>query len=173
MRIASDSRARYGAYSGVTPTVGSSYNEVITPARMTPSAPTVARTANPLTGDSSAILTPTVNADDMNEHLRFISEQVASGGPRRRVVLVLDQAGWHVAKGLKVPPNITLLHLPLYSPELNPIERLWAYLKGHCLSNRVFADYNGLFAAVGAAWLQLDEPRLRSITHTAWLTPAA
>jgi len=128
---------------------------------------------NPLTGDSSAILTPTVNADYMNEHLRFISQEVASGGPRRHVVLVLDQAGWHVAKALKVPPNITLLHLPPYSPELNPVERLWAYLKSHYLSNRVFADYNGLFATVRAAWLQLDEPRRRSITHTAWLTPAA
>jgi len=64
----------------------------------------------------------------MNEHLRFISEQV---GPNRHIVLVLDQAGWHVSKSLKVPNNITLLHLPPYSPELNCIERLWAYLKSH------------------------------------------
>lgn len=125
---------------------------------------------NPLTGESSAMLAPTVNTDYMNEHLRFISEQV---GPNRHVVLVLDQAGWHVAKALKVPANLTLLHLPPYSPELNPIERLWAYLKSHYLSNRVFIDYDDLFAAVGQAWLQLDETRLRSLTQTAWLTLAA
>jgi transposase len=47
------------------------------------------------------------------------------------VAIVLDQAGWHVAKNLKVPYNITLLHLPPYSPEINPVERLWAYLKSH------------------------------------------
>ena len=45
------------------------------------------------------------------------------------MVLVLDQAGWHLAKALQVPPNMTLLHLPPYSPELNPVERLWAYLE--------------------------------------------
>lgn len=125
---------------------------------------------NPRTGESSAILTPTVNTGYMNEHLRFISEQV---GERRHVVLVLDQAGWHVANALQVPSNITLLWLPPYSPELNPIERLWAYLKSHHLSNRVFADYDDLFAAVREAWLRLDEPRLRSLTHTPWVMPAA
>ena len=120
-----------------------------------------------MTGESCAILTPTVNTGYMNEHLRFIGEQV---GPTRHVVLVLDNAGWHVSKSLKVPDNITLLHLPPYSPELNPAERLWAYLKSHYLSNRVFADYNDLFAACRDAWNQLDEPRLRSITQTAWIT---
>ena len=125
---------------------------------------------NPRTGESSAILTPTVNTGYMNEHLRFISEQA---GQNRHVVLVLDQAGWHVAKALQVPHNITLLWLPPYSPELNPIERVWAYLKSHDLSNRVYLDYDDLFAAVREAWLRLDEPRLRSLTHTPWLTPAA
>ena len=128
---------------------------------------------NPCTGESSAILTPTVNTAYMNEHLRHISEQVAATGEDRHVVLVLDQAGWHVSKALNVPGNLTLLFLPPYSPELNPIERLWAYLKSHHLSNRVFADYDDLFAGVREAWRRLDEPRLSSLTHTAWLTPAA
>ena len=58
---------------------------------------------NPLTGDSSSLLAPTVNTDYMNEHLRFISEQA---GEDQHVVLVLDQAGWHVSKGLRVPQRI-------------------------------------------------------------------
>lgn len=113
------------------------------------------------------MLAPTVNTDYMNAHLRFISEET---GPDRYVVLVLDQAGWHVAKALKVPDNITLLHLPPYSPELNPIERLWAYLKSHYLSNRVFVDYDDLFAECRNAWNQLDESQLKSITQTTWIT---
>jgi transposase len=125
---------------------------------------------NPATGESSAIITPTVNTRYMNAHLRHISKLV---GRNRHVVLVLDQAGWHVAKALKVPRNITLLHLPPYSPELNPIERVWSYLKGHYLSNRVYLDYDDLFEAVKHAWLQLDEARLCSVTRTSWLTPAA
>ena len=121
---------------------------------------------NPMTGDSSAMLAPTVNTDYMNEHLRFICEQA---GKNKHVVLVLDQAGWHVAKALKVPNNITLLHLPPYSPELNPIERVWAYLKSHYLSNRVLKDYDGLFTASREAWNKLTDSRLQSICNTAWI----
>lgn len=123
---------------------------------------------NPVTGASSAMLAPTVNAEYMNEHLRFIGEQV---GDKSHAVLVLDGAGWHVAKALNIPANITLLHLPPYSPELNPIERVWQYIKSHYLSNRVFADYDDLFAAGRDAWNALDKDRLRTLTHTAWLTP--
>ena len=59
----------------------------------------------------------------MNGHLRSIAKQA---GPDKHIVLMFDQAGWHTAKGLKVLPNVTLHHLPLYSPDLNPIEREWA-----------------------------------------------
>lgn len=121
---------------------------------------------NPMTGDSSAMLAPTVNTDYMNEHLRFIGKQA---GKDKHVVLVLDQAGWHVAKALKVPDNITLLHLPPYSPELNPIERLWAYLKSHYLSNRVFKDYDDLFTASREAWNKLTDSHLKSICNTDWI----
>lgn len=124
---------------------------------------------NPVTGDSSAMLAPTVNTDYMNEHLRFISKQA---GQDKHIVLVLDQAGWHVAKALKVPENITLLQLPPYSPELNPIERVWAYLKSHYLSNRVFKDYDDLFAVSRDAWNKLTEDDLRSICHTTWVATA-
>ena len=118
---------------------------------------------NPATGTSSAMLAPTVNTDYMNALLRFISEEA---GPDCHGVLVLDQAGWHVAKALKVPDNITLLHLRPYSPELNPIERLWAYLKSHYLSNRVVVDYDDLLAECRNAWNQLDESQLKSVPST-------
>lgn len=122
---------------------------------------------NPRTGESCAILAPTVNTDFMNQHLRAISRQV---GPTRHVVLVLDNAGWHVAKALKVPDHITLLYLPPYSPELNPIERVWAYLKSHYLSNRVFIDYDDMMGICTDAWNQLTEQRLASLTNTSWIT---
>ena len=123
---------------------------------------------NPLTGDSSALLAPTVNTDYMNHHLRFISEQV---GPDIQVVLVLDQAGWHLSKGLQVPDNITRLPLPPYSPELNPVERLWAYLRSHYLSNRAYEGYDDLFNQCSTAWNQLTPEQLCSICHTTWVPP--
>lgn len=120
---------------------------------------------NPLTGASSALISPTVNTAYMDNHLEFISQEA---GPGVHVVLVLDQAGWHVAKDLKVPANIALLHLPPYSPELNGAERIWGYLRSHFLSNRVYKDYNELFEALIAAWNKLDAARLASLTHCAW-----
>lgn len=121
---------------------------------------------NPLTGKSSALLAPTVNTQYMNHHLRFISEQA---GADVHVILVLDGAGWHVAKALEVPSNMTLLHLPPYSPELNPVERLWAYLRSHYLSNRVYRDYDDLLTASGIAWNQLTPEHLRSICRVEWI----
>lgn len=123
---------------------------------------------NPLTGDSSALLTPTINTDYMNHHLRFISQQV---GPEVHVVLVLDRAGWHLSKGLQVPDNITLFPLPPYSPELNPVERLWAFLRSHYLSNQIYEDYDDLFDSCRATWNQLTPERLCSICHTKWIPP--
>jgi len=123
---------------------------------------------NPVTGDSSALLAPTVNTAYMNHHLRFISEQV---GPDVHVVLVLDQAGWHLCEDLQIPQNITLLYLPAYSPELNPIERLWGFLRSHYLSNRAYENYDHLFHSCRTAWNQLTPQQLRSICHTEWLPP--
>lgn len=124
---------------------------------------------NPLTGESVAFLGPTVDTAYMSEHLRMISEQV---GPDRHVVLVLDRAGWHVSKDLKVPSNITLLHLPPYSPELNGVERVWGYLRSHHLSNRVYKSYSHLFDETSVAWNRLDETLLSSLTRTGWITDA-
>jgi transposase len=53
-------------------------------------------------------------------------------------VVILDRAGWHRSQGLVVPGNITLLELPPYSPELNPVERIWHYLRSHWLANSAF-----------------------------------
>ena len=122
---------------------------------------------NPVTGESCAILTPTVCTELMNQHLKFISTQV---GPTRHVVLILDRAGWHIAKALAVPANITLLHLPPYSPELNPTERVWACLRSHYLSNRIYKNYDVLFDHCKTSWNRLEENTLASITHTDWIT---
>src|SRR4051794_21261983 len=104
---------------------------------------------NPVTGASSALVAPTVNTHYMNEPLGFISR---AAGPDAGVVLVRANAGWHVAKALKVPANVTLLFLPPYSPELNGAERIWSclHLRMRYLSNRVYKDYDAVFDATTA-----------------------
>ena len=120
---------------------------------------------NPITGESCARVLPWANTDMMQMHLDAISEQV---GPKRHVVLVLDNAGWHRANGLKIPGNITLLPLPPYTPELNPIERLWHWLKDHEFSNRVYCDYDELADAVSDMWKTLHRERIQSVCACTW-----
>jgi transposase len=54
------------------------------------------------------------------------------------VILIMDGAGWHKSKDLKVPKNIEIVLLPPYYPELNPVERLWRHIKDHTIRNKVF-----------------------------------
>ena len=111
---------------------------------------------------------PTSDTVCMNLHLRDLSRSVA---PDVQVVLVLDNAGWHGGRGLRVPANITLLPLPAYSPELNVMEPAWLFLKSHYLANRVYADHAALYAAGSEAWNQFthDPQRVRSVCHSAWV----
>ena len=101
----------------------------------------------------------------------FLAEFAASLPEEVHAVLVLDGAGWHGARALVVPPNITLVPLPPYSPELNPVERVWLHLRERFLSLRVFADYRAIVDACCAAWNQLvAEPgRLRSLCNQPWI----
>ena len=119
----------------------------------------------PETGDATGLITPHVNTDAMNAFLaQFAAELPADA----HAAMVLDRAGWHTGGALRVPANVTLLHLPPYAPELNAVERVWAYLRSHYLSNRVFKDYDELFEVVGAAWNRLEQDGLKSICHTEW-----
>jgi transposase len=87
------------------------------------------------------------------------------------VALVLDGAGWHSGKKLRVPDNITLVPLPPYSPELNPVERVWLYLKQRFLSLRLLNDYKAIVTAATRAWRRLCRQigRLASLTSYPWI----
>jgi transposase len=117
----------------------------------------------PARGTGAAIIMPAVNTEAMNEHLREISTQVAAGA---HAVLVCDGAGWHQPGGrLRLPPNIALLPLPPYAPELNPMENVWDYLRDNKLSQLVWDGYEAMVTACKAAWdfIITDPDRIRSI----------
>ena len=80
----------------------------------------------PSQNKSSAIVLPDCNADAFQLHLNDISNQVTE---KKHAVLIVDQARWHLATKLEIPSNITLIKLPPYSPELNPMEQVWLLLK--------------------------------------------
>ena len=103
----------------------------------------------------------------MNLHLAEIATQVAPGA---HGVLLLDQAGWHLSGRLVVPKNITLVSLPPKCPELNPVEKLWQFMRDNWLSNRIFKSYEDLLNHCCYAWNQLvDMPwKIMSIGLRNW-----
>ena len=122
----------------------------------------------PARGVGAAMITPTANTEMMNLHLAEISTQIADGAI---AVLICDGAGWHQQGGeLVVPTNIVLLHLPPYSPELNPMENVWDYLRQNKLCARVWDSYDAIVEACKAAWnwLITDPDRITSIGTREW-----
>jgi transposase len=120
----------------------------------------------PATGDSVALLAPCVNTDTFNMFLTMLSQHLKLA---EHAVLIMDQAGWHRSRQLRMPDNITVLLLPPYSPELNPVENLWHYLKSHCLSNRVFEDYEHLLDAGTDAWQSLTPAIIQTVCRCDYL----
>ena len=112
---------------------------------------------------------PFLNARTVSAHLADVSTEIAEGA---HAVLVLDGAGFHIAKDLAIPCNITLMRLPAYSPELNPIENVWEYLRGNQLSNTVYETYDEIVTACCNAWnFFADDPeRVATITTRSWAT---
>jgi putative transposase len=117
----------------------------------------------PRRATGAALVLPYANIQAMNLHLQEISTQVAPGA---HAVLIVDGAGWHKPGGrLNIPENVSLLFLPPYSPELNPVENIWQFLRQNFLSNRVYATYEAIVDACCDAWNKLIAvpERIRSI----------
>ncbi len=125
--------------------------------------------ACPGRGTAAGLILPYVNAEAMQLHLDEIARTVTPGA---HALLIVDGAGWHGAKGLRVPDNITLLKLPPYAPELNPMENVWAYLRANKLAITVFDTYEDILAKCADAWnfFANDPERITSITHRDWIT---
>ena len=125
--------------------------------------------ACPARGTAAGLILPYVNTEAMGLHLEEIAKAVAPGA---HALLIVDGAGWHCAKALEVPDNITLLKLPPYAPELNPMENVWAYLRANKLAISVFDSYADILNKCQDAWnfFANDPDRITSITNRHWIT---
>jgi len=140
-----------------------------------PSAPRDQRTRSaylfgaicPEQGKGAALVLPWCNTAAMGLHLVEISRTVA---PEAHAVLLMDQAGWHTTAKLTVPDNISIVMLPSRSPELNPVENIWQFMRENWLSNRVFKSYNDIVDHCCDAWNNLvDQPwTIMSIGMREW-----
>jgi transposase len=115
----------------------------------------------PATGDSFALVLPQVSTAAMKT---FLAPFAATLAEDEHGVMVLDRAGWHTTKKLDIPSNLTLVWLPPYSPQLNPVERVWLYLRERHLSHRLLDTYDAVVDALCHALTALTAERIRSLT---------
>jgi DDE superfamily endonuclease len=121
----------------------------------------------PARDTGAALVLTHVSVAAMNLLLDGAASQLPPG---THAAMLIDNAGWHVANELRVPPNITLVHLPPYSPELNAVEKVWQYLRDRYLSGRLFSSTLTIIDACCAAWNNLiaETGRIRSLTDFEW-----
>jgi transposase len=122
----------------------------------------------PASGKTAGLLAPYLNTHIVNAFFDQLAKEI---DPDVHVVLIWDQAGYHTSEKLKVPANVTLLELPPRSPELNPAENLWHWLRSHYWSNRSYRDYEALREAACDAWQRscLDPELIKSVCAVPWL----
>ena len=100
----------------------------------------------PNDGVMDSLVLPWVNAQTMSLFLSTVSERHA----HEFIIMVMDQAGWHIASALAVPTNMRLALLPPHSPEINPAEHIWSTLREDCVGNTVFANLEAADKALSA-----------------------
>jgi transposase len=121
----------------------------------------------PGTGETEALLAPLVNKEVMIQHLEQIS---ITTKPGRHAVVIMDGAGWHTQDIAKDINNVSIIKLPAYSPELNPIEQVWSWLRQHHLANRCFNGYEDILNACTSAWnhFRQDSQRVIKLCSRDW-----
>ena len=115
----------------------------------------------------AALVMPYADTESMQKHLDEISKNVA---PKAHAIILMDGAGWHKSDDLNIPRNMSFMFIPPYSPELNPVENIWQFLRQTYLSNQVFEDYDKIVDSCCNAWNNLikEAGRITSIASRKW-----
>jgi transposase len=121
----------------------------------------------PAQGKAAALIMPQANSESMQQHLDLIAAAVTPG---KHAVVVVDRAAWHVTEKLLMPANLSILPLPPYSPELNPVEQIWQQLRQSDLANRCFKGYEEIVDVCCQAWNQFaSQPdTIRNLCTRQW-----
>jgi transposase len=127
----------------------------------------------PESGEVYWLILPTVNVKLFSMALDEFAKEVGAG-KKRRILLVVDQAGWHTGKEVELPEGIHLEFLPSGSPELMPVERLWG-LTNEAVANRLFEEIEEVEEVLMERCAQLlDQTEvIRDLTNYHWWPQAA
>ncbi len=122
----------------------------------------------PRTGEHFFWVMPRCDTICMNYFLADMSKTY----PKDEILLVCDGAAWHKSKGLIVPENIKLLHIPPYTPEMNPIEQIWKPIRAMGFRNEVFGTLERVIDRLCETICRLTPEIVRSITCRQWIDDA-
>lgn len=121
---------------------------------------------SPKSGEAFSLFAPNVDTVCMNIFLEEMSQWLQD----KKAYIVMDQAGWHKSKDLSVPDNIKIIHLPPYSPELNPVERLWQHIKESVLKNRIYESLGDLEASLSNFIKSILPSDIRSVCNVNYMS---
>jgi len=116
-------------------------------------------------GSNFSLILSNVNTENMNIFLLHMSKEYKND----KMILIMDRAGWHKSKDLKIPDNITIVYLPAYAPELNPVERLWQYIKSKILKNILYETIEKLESVLCCFIKSLSNDTVKSICETQYM----
>jgi len=123
----------------------------------------------PSTGKTEAIISPYMDTEIMTKHMDQISQATEYG---RHALVIVDGASWHNEKTIEDIENVSILKLPPYSPELNPIEQVWQWMRQNELANRCFKNYDDIVEQVSRAWnsFRSSTERVNTMCTREWAT---
>ena len=126
-------------------------------------------TVCPATGETFSIISPQNDTQAMTVFLKHLSRSFI----QYNIAIVLDSAGWHRSKALQIPKNISLIHLPPYSPELNPVEHIWDYIREQKgFNNHSFNSLDDVESQLMAALKEINQEneKIKSLCYFSWFT---
>lgn len=122
----------------------------------------------PETGENHSLILPGSNTDNYDYYLNDLSKEFS----HYRIILCTDNARWHICSDLQIPDNITFLFLPAYSPQLNPVEHIWSYIrKQKGFNNRIFNSLDQVIDSLSIALKEIGEEKaiIKSLCNFKWL----
>ena len=122
----------------------------------------------PANGNTEALVVPFSNKEGMTLHMEQISKATPIG---RHSVVIMDGASWHTNSIVDELDNVSIIKLPAYSPELNPIEQVWQWLRQNDLANKYFKDYDDIVESCSHAWNSFinDIKRVKTLCFRDWI----
>jgi transposase len=124
-------------------------------------------TACPGSGETFGLILPDAESQMMNLFLSELSKHYSNF----RLIIIADQASWHKSKLLTIPDNIRFLYLPNASPELNPAEHLWDYVRENFIANQIFDSLEDLEVRLEGAFkhIYLNPDSIKSLVSFSWI----